>query len=91
MPSDSKQTEMWGTVVLSVKILEDGRVEDARIIKPADEALNLLALANPQESALRFIPAICKGQPVIVRAKVKVRFWTCANQANPGSSGRKPQ
>lgn len=85
MPRDSKQTEMWGTVVLSVKIREDGKVEDARIIKPADEERNLLALANAQESALRFIPAIYKGRPVAVRAKVEVRFWTSANQAKTGS------
>ena len=77
VPRDSKQAEMWGTVVLLVKIREDGRVEDARIIKPADEELNRLALANAQESALRFIPAIYKGRPVAVRARVEVRFWTC--------------
>lgn len=85
MPRGSKQTEMWGTVVLSVKIREDGRVEDARIIKPADEELNLLALADAQESGLRFTPAIFKGRPIAVRAKMEVRFWTCANQASTRS------
>jgi outer membrane biosynthesis protein TonB len=50
VPRDTKQTEMWGTVALSVKIREDGRVEDARIIKPADEELNRLALAATSES-----------------------------------------
>jgi TonB family protein len=76
-PGDSKQTEMWGTVVLSAKILEDGRVQDARIIKPADEELNQLALANAQEPTLRFIPAIYKGRPIAVRAKLEVQFWSC--------------
>lgn len=91
VPRDSKQTEMWGTVVLSIKIREDGTVEDARIIKSADEGLNKLALANAQESALRFTPAIFKGRPVAVRAKVEVRFWTRANQSNTGSLGLRPQ
>jgi len=74
---DSKQAEMWGTVVLSVKIREDGRVEDARIIKPADEELNRLALANAQESMFRFLPAFYKGRLMAVWARVEVRFWTC--------------
>jgi TonB family protein len=77
VPGDSKQVEMWGSVVLSVMIREDGRVEDARIIKPADEVLNRLALANAQEPELRFFPAIYKGRPIAVQAKVEVRFWKC--------------
>lgn len=40
VPGDSKQVEMWGSVVLSVTIREDGSVEDARIVKAADEELN---------------------------------------------------
>jgi outer membrane biosynthesis protein TonB len=62
---------------LSVTIREDGRVEDARIIKAAAEELNRLALANAQESLTRFIPAMYKGRPIAVRAKLEVRFWTC--------------
>ena len=77
VPGDSKQVEMWGSVVLSVTIREDGRVEDARIIKAADEELNRLALVNAQELMTRFIPAMYKGRPIAVRAKLEVRFWTC--------------
>jgi periplasmic protein TonB len=77
VPGDSKQTEMWGTVVLSAIIREDGRVEDARIIKPAGEELNQMALANAQESSLRFSPAIYKGRPIAVWAKLEVQFWSC--------------
>jgi TonB family protein len=77
VPGNAKHVEMWGTVVLSAKIREDGRVEDARVIKPADEELNRLALANAQEPLTRFMPAIYKGRPMAVQAKVEVRFWTC--------------
>jgi TonB family protein len=77
VPGASKQAEMWGSVVLSVTIREDGTVGNAGIIKAADEELNRLALANAQESGTRFTPAMYKGRPIAVRAKLEVRFWTC--------------
>ena len=74
---DSKLAEMSGTVILSVKIDEQGFVRDIHIVTSAEEKLNEQATALLHE--WRFRAALYKGQPFIVRARLRLRFWSCAD------------
>jgi TonB family protein len=69
--------EMNGTVIMSIKIDEQGFVRDIRIVTPAEKELNERATAAVHE--WRFRPALYKGQPFMVRARLQLRFWwSCA-------------
>jgi TonB family protein len=73
---DSKLAEANGTVILSATIDEQGYPRDIRIVTPTADELNQRAIAMLQE--WRFRPALHKGQPFKVRARLEVRFWFCA-------------
>ena len=73
--NDSKQADTNGRVLLSAKIDEQGNVRDIRIVTPANDELNERAMKAAKE--WRFRPALYKGQPFMVRAKLELRFWSC--------------
>ena len=73
--NDSKQADTNGRVLLSAKIDEQGNVRDIRIVTPANDELNERAMKAAKD--WRFRPALYKGQPFMVRAKLELRFWSC--------------
>lgn len=72
---DFKLAETSGTVILSANVDEQGFPRDIRIVTPAEEELNERAIALVR--GWRYRPALYKGQPFTVRARLEVRFWSC--------------
>lgn len=73
---DSELAATNGTVILSATVDEQGLTRDIRVVTPAEDKLNERAISAVQK--WRFRPALHKGQPFKVRARVEVRFWSCA-------------
>jgi TonB family protein len=61
-----------GIVTVSFVIDTKGEVQDAKVLKSTDEKLNTTAINTVKE--WKFKPAENVGQPIPVRAMVRVRF-----------------
>lgn len=73
-PVESREADEEGSVVLSIQILEDGRVGDVVLDKNSGyRALDTAAIGYVKRH-WRFIPALCDGVPIVDWKTVSIDF-----------------
>jgi protein TonB len=73
-PSRARAKNVEGEVVLRLRVLPDGRVEDVKVVEARPEGWDFEAAAVAAVRGWRFSPATYEGRPVAVVVTQTVRF-----------------
>ena len=72
--SDAMRAKIQGLVVVSVVVLPDGSVTDARVVRSLDRTFGLDTKAVEAARQSRFFPGTRQGQPVPVLVNIELEF-----------------